>query len=271
MPVPAPARPPWYSISSVSGSPSLRHERILPSCSARPMNGRTVSDTSVAATLTAKGTKSPLRARMTCSAMVTPALSWASAVEAPRWGVTTTEDSSNSGDSVVGSLANTSRPAPWHLTGADGLGQGLLVHDAAPRRVDDPEARLGPGQQVLPDEAQGLGVLGQVDGDEVGRGPSARPGPSAPHPCAWPGRPRRTGRRPPAACRRPGPAGPPGPRPGPDRRRRGSCRAARRPPTWSAPTSPPPGRRGPGGCCGPGPATGPWPARRPRGCSTGGR
>ncbi len=67
----------------------------------------------VAATLTAKGTKSPLRARMTCSAMVTPALSWASAVDAPRCGDTTTEDSSNKGDSVVGSLANTSRPAPW--------------------------------------------------------------------------------------------------------------------------------------------------------------
>ena len=77
------------------------------------MNGRTVSETSVAATLTAKGTKSPLRARMTCSAMVTPALSWASAVDAPRWGATTTDDSSNSGDSVVGSLAKTSRPAPW--------------------------------------------------------------------------------------------------------------------------------------------------------------
>ncbi len=49
---------------------------------------------------------------MTCSAMVTPALSWASTVEAPRWGATTTDGSSNSGDSVVGSLANTSRPAP---------------------------------------------------------------------------------------------------------------------------------------------------------------
>ena len=74
---------------------------------------------------------------------------------------------------------------------------------------------LGLGQQLLADEAERLGVLRQVDGDEVGLRPSAPRGPSARHPCAGPDRRRRTGRRPPGACRRPGPAGPPAHRPGP--------------------------------------------------------
>ena len=43
---------------------------------------------------------------------MTPALSCASSVEAPRCGETTTWGSSKSGDSVQGSLAKTSRPAP---------------------------------------------------------------------------------------------------------------------------------------------------------------
>ena len=71
---------------------------------------------------------------------------------------------------MVGSLANTSRPAPWTCSGPDGLGQRLLVDDAAAGGVDDPDARLGLGQQVLADQAEGLGVLRQVDGDEVGLG-----------------------------------------------------------------------------------------------------
>ncbi|CAM5636370.1 hypothetical protein SVIOM342S_07747 [Streptomyces violaceorubidus] len=41
-----------------------------------------------------------------------PAFSWASSVEAPRCGVQTTWSNSNSGESVQGSLAYTSRPAP---------------------------------------------------------------------------------------------------------------------------------------------------------------
>ena len=46
------------------------------------------------------------------SAIVSPALSWASLVLAPRCGVTTTESMPNSGDSVVGSAAKTSSAAP---------------------------------------------------------------------------------------------------------------------------------------------------------------
>ena len=46
------------------------------------------------------------------SAIVSPALSCASRVLAPRCGVTTTESSSNSGDDVVGSASKTSSAAP---------------------------------------------------------------------------------------------------------------------------------------------------------------
>ena len=69
--------------------------------------------------------------------MVTPALSWASRVLAPRWGVTTTDSSSNSGDSVVGSTGEHVEGGPRHPAGGDGLGQRRLVDDPAPSGVDD--------------------------------------------------------------------------------------------------------------------------------------
>ncbi len=235
------------------------------------MKGRTVSETSVAATLTAKGTKSPASARMTCSAMVTPALSWASAVDAPRWGATTTEDSSNSGDSVVGSLAKTSRPAPW--TWPDRMASARASSSTMPPRAVLMMRRpgLALASRSLPMRPERLGVLRQVDGDEVGVGHQLVEGhqldPHVPGPV---GRHERVvGHQ--AHAEGQGPLGHQGADPAQTDHARGSCRAARRPPTWTAPTSPPPGRRGPGGCCGPGPAAGPWPARRPRGCSTGGR
>ena len=76
------------------------------------MPGRTSSAIAPPDTLTASGTRSPPSASRTDRATETPAFSWASSVEAPRWGVTTTDSNSKSGDSVVGSLAKTSRPAP---------------------------------------------------------------------------------------------------------------------------------------------------------------
>ena len=51
---------------------------------------------------------------------------------------------------------------------ADGLGQRLLVDQAAAGGVDDQHARLGQRQLVLADEPEGLGGLGQVDRDQVG-------------------------------------------------------------------------------------------------------
>ena len=63
-------------------------------------------------TLTASGTISPPSARRTDLATAMPAFSWASSVEAPRCGVTTTCSNANSGESVQGSLTKTSIPAP---------------------------------------------------------------------------------------------------------------------------------------------------------------
>ena len=156
---------------------------------------------------------------MTCSAMVTPGLVLGLGRRRPQVG----------GDHHRGQLEQRRlggrllgehvEAGPLDLAGPDGLGQRLLVDDAAPGRVDDAEAGLGLGQQVLPDQAEGLGVLRAGGRSRSRTRPSARRGPSARRPCAWPGRPRRRGRRPPAACRRPGPAGPPGRRPGPGRPR----------------------------------------------------
>ncbi len=84
-----------------------------PSFSASASPGRTSSATTPpACTFTASGTNSPRSARRTDRATARPALSCASWVEAPRCGVTTTLSSSNSGEEVVGSVANTSIPAP---------------------------------------------------------------------------------------------------------------------------------------------------------------
>ena len=48
------------------------------------------------------------------------------------------------------------------------VGEGGLVDDAAPGGVDEPQRRLGVAQQLGVDEPDGLGRLGEVDGEEVG-------------------------------------------------------------------------------------------------------
>ena len=85
--------------------------KIRPSFSVSGMPGRTSSAITPPCTLTASGTSSPESASRTDRATAMPAFSWASSVDAPRCGVATTFSSSNSGLSVHGSLANTSRPA----------------------------------------------------------------------------------------------------------------------------------------------------------------
>jgi hypothetical protein len=75
--------------SGASGSARQRREQPAER-SASGRNGRSVSLASAASTLTANGTKSPARASCTMSAIVSPALSCASRVLAPRCGVTTT-------------------------------------------------------------------------------------------------------------------------------------------------------------------------------------
>ena len=86
--------------------------------------------------------------------MVSPALSCASTVDAPRWGVTTTLSSSNNGDSVVRLLDEHVERGAGDAAVAHRVGQGGLVDDAAARHVDDAQARLGVGQQLGADQAR---------------------------------------------------------------------------------------------------------------------
>ena len=93
---------------------------------------------------------------------------------------------------------------------AHGLGQRLLVDDAAAGHVDDPQLGLGLGQQVGADQARPSRassgrwmVTKSASADEAVERAAARPT------SGGPARPTRTGRRRRAACRRPAPAAPP--------------------------------------------------------------
>ena len=110
----------------------------------------------------------PINARRTISATVVPALSCASLVLAPRCGVTTTESSANSGESVVGSVAKTSSAAPprWPLSIALARASSSTM---PPRAVlIEPRPLLHEPQLVLADQPFGLRGARKVDRDEVG-------------------------------------------------------------------------------------------------------
>ena len=196
------------------------------------MNGCTVAFASVAARFTANGTNSPCSASTTCSAIVCPALSCASTVDAPRCGVTTTESSSNSGDSVVGSASNTSSAAPAMRPSRIGVGERGFVDDAAARGVDDAQRGLGVPEQLGRDHPDGLGRLRQRMREEVGAAhelldrrhelDAELTRPIGAHV-------RVDGRR--SACRTRAHAARRAHRRARARRCRASCRAARRPPT----------------------------------------
>ena len=104
------------------------------------------------------------------SAIVSPALSCASRVLAPRCGVTTID--------VEGEQRGLRRRlGVEHVEGGAGdravahrVGQRGLVDDAAAGDVDDAQRRLGLEQQLAPDQALRLGRLREVDGEEVGLG-----------------------------------------------------------------------------------------------------
>ncbi len=184
----------------------------------------------------------------------------------PRCGDTTTPGSAKRGESVHGSLANTSSPAPATMPSrmASASASSSTMPPRAVLMMRIPGLALA--RRSRPNSPMVSGVFGSMDGDEVGLGHQLLDG-HQPHPHrAGPARARRRGRSRSAPCRRRGRAGPPASRPGPARPRRAPCRGARRPPTSTAPIARPPAPRGPGGCCGPGPAAAPWPARPPRGC-----
>ena len=144
-----------------------------PSLRTRSSHGATSSPTTPPPTFTASGTNSPASASFTLSATSVPARSCASAVDAPRCGVTTTCGRSNNGLSVrrFGGEHVESRSAD--VSAGDGFGKRLLDDQAAACGVDDDDARLGLGQRLLADQAGGLRRLRQVHGDEVRRSSSS--------------------------------------------------------------------------------------------------
>ena len=96
---------PRNSALTLSTEPSPRPWARRPSFSQSGTKGASASIASgrTAAMLTALVTTPPVSAAVTCSAVTTPARSCASAVEAPRCGVTTTSPRAKIGCSVKGS------------------------------------------------------------------------------------------------------------------------------------------------------------------------
>ncbi len=104
------------------------------------------------------------------SAIVSPALSCASRVLAPRCGVTTTTSSPNSGDSVVGSVSNTSSAAP-------AMTPSRMASASAASSTMPPRATLITRSVGLALSSRSRPIrpvvsarLRQVDGEEVGLG-----------------------------------------------------------------------------------------------------
>ena len=82
--------------------------------------------------------------------------------------MTTTLSSSNSGDSVVGSLRERVDRGAAEPAVADRVGERVLVDDAAATRVDEPHPGLGVREHFGVHEADRVGRLRRVDRHEVG-------------------------------------------------------------------------------------------------------
>ena len=161
---------PRTSTSTRSTEPLPRPAPSRPSFSHRGTKGASASIVSgrTAGMLTALVTTPPVSAATTCSAVTIPARSWASAVEAPRCGVTTTSSRPNSGCSVIGSVGKTSRAAPPTLPESSAASQRIEVDQLAAGAVDDPDAVLHLGERVGVEPVDRLRGLRQVDRDQVG-------------------------------------------------------------------------------------------------------
>ena len=119
--------------------------------------------------LTALVTTPPVSAALTCSAVTTPARSCASAVDAPRCGVTTTSSRPNSGCSVIGSDGNTSSAAPATLPDSS------AASSSASRSISSPRAQLTirtpsfiAAKRLGVEPVDRLRGLRQVEADHVG-------------------------------------------------------------------------------------------------------
>ena len=148
------ASSPAISSVSVRTPPRENWAKNRPRISASGRYGaiaRAVSGVSSGA-LTAYRALRPARTSRTCAATSSATRTWASAVEAPRCGVSSVFGASSSGEPVGGSCSKTSIPAPPRWPDRERLGDGRLVEDAAARDVEDDRAGLELGDRVAPDE-----------------------------------------------------------------------------------------------------------------------
>ena len=163
------ARSPAISSVSVLTPPRENWAKNRPRTSARGRYGaiaRAVSGVSSGA-LTAYRALRPSRTSRTCAATSSATRIWASAVEAPRCGVSSVFGASRSGESVGGSWSKTSIPAPPRCPLAQRVGDGGLVDDAAAGDVEDDRPRLHLGDRRLADQARVRARQRDVDGHDV--------------------------------------------------------------------------------------------------------
>ena len=172
-----PSRRVSWSASVPRNSTSTRDTEPLPSPWARRPSfshsgtkGATASIASgrTAAMLTAFVTTSPASAARTCSAVITPARSCASSVEAARCGVTTTSSRSKRGCSVMGSFGEDVERGAADLARLERPAEGVEVDELAARAVDDQDAVSHLRQRLVVDPVDRLGGLREVDRDHVG-------------------------------------------------------------------------------------------------------
>ena len=128
-----------------------------------------MSSADTAGMLTAVETTPPVSAATTCSAVCTPARSWASVVEAPRCGVTTTLRVAVEQRVVGDRLAREDvERGAGDLAGVERVLERGVVDELAARAVDHAHAVLHLRERLGVQPAARLGRLGQVDRDEVG-------------------------------------------------------------------------------------------------------
>ena len=138
----------------------------------------------------------PSRTSRTCAATSSATRTWASAVEAPRCGVSSVFGASSSGESVGGSCSKTSIAGPAELPDRQRLGDRGLVDDAAAGDVEHDRAGLHLRDRRAADQPARRPGQRDVDGQRHRSAQAARRTRRARRRGWPPARPSRTGRTP---------------------------------------------------------------------------
>ena len=170
------ASSPAISSVSVRTPPRENWAKNRPRISASGRYGaiaRAVSGVSSGA-LTAYRALRPSSTSRTCAATSSETRTWASAVDAPRCGVSSVFGRVEQRRAGRRLLLEDVDAGAAEMAGPERLGDGRLVDDAAARDVEDDRAGLEPGDRVAPDQPARRARQRDVDGDDVGAGRAAR-------------------------------------------------------------------------------------------------